>query len=217
MLLRPASCMPDRCFCEAIRSGAIMQPANTWSSLAFVITGAAVLLGARNIQSRFFGAILVFLGIGSAYYHATLTFSGQFIDVLGMYLVATLALFHAIDRRAKMRSPSLAALYIGTNIALASILYWLPSLRRAVFGVIVMFFIILERAHIRNLIRAAGVLALAFIIWLIDYYRVACNASSVVQGHAIWHILGAVASWLIYTDYLASDRLSSQYVARIRK
>ena len=216
-MLRPASCMPDKCFCEAIRGGAIMQPANTWSSLAFVIAGAAVLLRARNVQSRIFGAILIFLGIGSAYYHATLTFSGQFIDVLGMYLVATLLLFHAIDRRAKVSPANLAVMYVVTNILLASILYWIPFVRRAVFGVIILLFIALERAHARKLIRAVGVLAFAFVIWILDYYRIACDSSSVLQGHALWHILGAIASWLVYTDYLAGDRLSSVDVARIRK
>ena len=194
-----------------------MQPANTWTSLAFVIAGAAVLLRARNVQSRIFGAILIFLGIGSAYYHATLTFSGQFIDVLGMYLVATLVLFHAIDRRAMISPARLGAMYIATNIALASILYWIPIVRRAVFGVIVVLFIALERAHARKLMRAVGVLVLAFVVWILDYYRIACNSSSVLQGHALWHILGAIASCLVYTDYLAGDRLSSEYVARVRK
>jgi hypothetical protein len=194
-----------------------MQPANTWSSLAFVIAGAAILLRARNIQSRILGAILIFLGIGSAYYHATLTFTWQFIDVLGMYLVATLLLFHAIDRRAKISPANLGAMYVATNILLASILYWIPFVRRAVFGVIVVLFIVLERTHARKLMRAVGILALAFVIWVLDYYRIACDASSLIQGHAFWHVLGAVGSWLVYTDYLAGDRLSSVYVARIRK
>jgi len=34
--------MPDGCFCEAMRQGAIAQPANFWSSFAFV--AAAILI-----------------------------------------------------------------------------------------------------------------------------------------------------------------------------
>ena len=40
---RAATCMPDACFCEAIRDGAVRQPANTWSCLAFLAAGAMVL------------------------------------------------------------------------------------------------------------------------------------------------------------------------------
>jgi hypothetical protein len=36
---KPATCMPDRCFCEAVRPGAIAQPANTWSSFGFDLVG----------------------------------------------------------------------------------------------------------------------------------------------------------------------------------
>ncbi len=57
--------MPDSCFCEAIRAGAIAQPANFWSSFAFVLAG--LLLWER----RLFAATLMLVGVGSAYYHAS--------------------------------------------------------------------------------------------------------------------------------------------------
>jgi len=36
--------MPSSCFCEAIRSDGIKQPANTWSSFAFVVVAGMVLM-----------------------------------------------------------------------------------------------------------------------------------------------------------------------------
>ena len=40
-----ATCMPDDCFCEAVRDGAVRQPSNTWSSLTFCVAALAMLPG----------------------------------------------------------------------------------------------------------------------------------------------------------------------------
>ena len=84
---REASCLPDRCFCEAVQSGTVRQPANAISSSAFVVMALLVLMRSRTPTAwRFAGAALV-VGVGSAFFHASLTFWGQTADVLGMYLV----------------------------------------------------------------------------------------------------------------------------------
>ena len=41
--MRPATCMPDRCFCEGVGAGVIRQPINTWSNLGFVTAGLVTL------------------------------------------------------------------------------------------------------------------------------------------------------------------------------
>lgn len=85
---RPANCMPDHCFCEAIRPGTVAQPVNTWSSFGFVLVGLLVIRQSReDIQRRqsnllmrqraypaLFGMALI---IGSAFYHAPLTIFHQ--------------------------------------------------------------------------------------------------------------------------------------------
>src|SRR6476619_1230518 len=90
-----ATCLPDHCFCEAIAAGPVAQPANAWSSLAFVIAGFLIahspgLAGKGGTLNRMtsnpayrqmYGYALVATGLGSYFYHASLTFAGQVADM----------------------------------------------------------------------------------------------------------------------------------------
>lgn len=221
---RPASCMPDSCFCEAIRSEGIRQPANAWSSLAFVVVAAMVLLRWRRMRSAgsaayalLYAFTLFVVGLGSAYFHATLSFRGQFADVLGMYLIATFALLHSIGQSRVFSGALFFGAYIAANALLAALLYWLPNYRRLIFGLLILAVLFVEvlirrrdgpRSNTRDLWIAAAVMGLAFAIWILDFTRVVCAPESWVQGHAVWHVLGAVAAWYLFRYYRNSSPLS---------
>ena len=111
----PATCMPN-CFCEALHTGSnILQPVNTGSSLAFAVVSLLIIVkekkgfssGKERSLNSFttywpypliYSMALIIAGFGSAFYHASLTFSGQYIDVLGMYLTTTFMLSYALHR-----------------------------------------------------------------------------------------------------------------------
>lgn len=217
---RAASCMPDSCFCEAIRSDGIKQPANAWSSLAFVVVAAMVLRrwagkpsAGRAAYPLLYAFTLVVIGLGSAFFHATLSFTGQFADVLGMYLIATFALLYSIDRLRALPGAALVGGYIATNTVLAILLYWVPVVRRAVFGLLIVAVLFVEilirrkRGHssaTRQLWTAAAVMGLAFVVWMLDFTRMLCRPESWMQGHAVWHVLGAAAAWYLFRYYSES-------------
>lgn len=214
---RPATCLPDDCFCEAIQDAIVRQPANTWSSFAFVV--AAVWVTARflrreasrpalvSAEAALFSGSLVLTGFGSAFYHASLTFIGQIIDVSGMYLVATFILLHRLGPRFGA-PPRLAVLvFVLANGALMAAQVTTPSLRRTVFGVLLVSALAVEWRSSRPgrswLAAAAFLMALAFSIWFIDRRRLVCDPGSLIQGHAAWHLLGAVAAACLYRSYEA--------------
>jgi hypothetical protein len=217
--------MPDLCFCEAIRDGAVRQPANTLSSLAFVVVALLLLRdrpGAGAAPAPAYRAVyiiaLIIIGLGSAFYHASLTFAGQFIDMMGMYFVATFVVLYAFGRLRRLKPRLVALGYILVNAGLAGTLLAVPALRRYAFAVIILLGILLEyvarnksgsASGLKRLWYAVGLIAIGFVIWTLDITRAVCSPHSILQGHAVWHVLGAAASWQLYRYYRAGSGTSA--------
>jgi hypothetical protein len=225
---KPASCMPADCFCEAIHNGAIAQPANTWSSFAFVLAGLLIIrqsgedvrsqrlnmMTARRAYPLLYGIALILLGLGSAFYHASLTFAGQFVDVMGMYLLACFILLYNVSRLKALNAKTFVLAYLALNLALAYVLLEFPAMRRYIFAAIVIAALLPEyrvrkqkQPQINGFFLQAAwwTLIAAFIIWTLDITKILCNPASWLQGHALWHILGALAAGLLYLYYRSEN------------
>ena len=140
----------------------------------------------------------------------------QFFDVLGMYLIGGFFLVSALakwrhipDRRAMVYYALLCAV-------LVAILYALPEVRRWLFAVVLLAAIILElvfarprRSQVRTDYYVAGLIAniVAFTIWNLDQNGQLCAPDSLLQGHAVWHLLGAAALWFAFL-YYRSERVA---------
>ncbi len=225
---RVATCMPDGCFCEQIRLDEIIrQPANTWSSMMFTLVGILIAvhafsqLGHSQKLSRLFALILsfalIFIGIGSAFYHASMTFWGQFADVGSMYLLASFMLVYAWLRLFNLPIRLSAILYLLMNSVLFVLLFFFPETRRGAFAIILLLGIGFElyyaTVHMPDLERywfnyGLLIFALAYGIWTVDNNGMLCVADSLLQGHAIWHIFGAVSSGMLYLYYASETQES---------
>jgi hypothetical protein len=219
----PATCLPDHCFCEAIGSEAVAQPANAWSSLAFALAGLWIAqpsggskYKARNRMARepayrrLYGCALIAIGLGSYFYHATLTFAGQVCDMSGMYLLITFSFLYSLARTIRIPAGVTILSYVAVNLALLAFQMTFPGLRRYVFAALVLSVLSIEHRYLlasgtavarRWLWCAAGAMALAFVVWVLDITRAVCKPQSMLQGHAVWHVLGALAGWFLYRYY----------------
>ncbi|MEE9434509.1 MAG: ceramidase domain-containing protein [Sphingorhabdus sp.] len=216
----PASCTATRCFCELPRSGSlIVQPANSWSSLGFTFAGFLMILNARGrgwasafppSAAYVYGASAIFVGLGSVLLHATLTLWGQFFDVVGMYLVSAFMAVAALTKWQRLPGRTAVVLYLALCVILISLLIGIPEVRRWLFAVVLVTAIILELGFARPLRRGIrprlylygmATNAVAFTIWNLDQNGQLCAPESLFQGHAVWHILGAVALWFSYLYY----------------
>ncbi len=219
---KPATCMPEACFCEALRPGTIAQPANTWSSLGFVFVGLLILSGcstmprAKNftaMHALVYAGATIFIGLGSTFYHASLTFVGQFFDVMGMYLLGSFILLYNLARVRSLSARRFVIAYLALNSVLAVLLVVLPELRRYLFAGLILLALfwayhprrVPTSASARKYLAAAlTTVLLAFVLFLLDLTKIFCSPESWLQGHALWHLGGALSAWLLYQAYAHS-------------
>ncbi len=228
----PATCLSSHCFCENPRTGALLlQPANSWSSFGFVIVGVWIMLGAfanppaalPRFAAAWFGLTAVIIGIGSVALHASLTLWGQFADVLGMYLLGAFTLAWAVLRWRDLSSRAAVALYALVAGGLIAALWLWPETRRWLFAVLLVIAIAVEywlarprRDGVQPRLLLMGLAAntLAFAIWIADQTRSLCAPHSLWQGHAAWHLLGAVAVAFSYAYYRSETARNPRVYAR---
>ncbi len=183
--------------------------------MAFVIAAAWIALRLRSsdraraalpkAEAGLFLAALALVGFGSAFYHATLTFVGQVVDVAGMYLVATFILLHRLGPRFNLPPIGTVLVFVAVNAALMAGQVTTPSMRRVAFGILLVLALGIEWRSSRRgrpwLASGALLMILAFVIWVLDRQRLICDPDSLLQGHALWHALGAVAAACLFRSY----------------
>ncbi len=218
-------------FCEAARDGWVKQPANTLSNLGFVVAGLAIGWRAReparlgDTLPRFpgvatgYACIVVLLGPASAAMHATQSSLGGLLDVTSMFLLASFAAAYAVTRRLGREPVFFWQVFLLLVAACELIGLWdrkIPVVHfagNAAFGLLLVVAIVVEiqlwrrggaRADLRYGGAALASMLVAFAIWTLSQHGW-CDPGSLVQGHAAWHLLGAVAAYLLFRLY-ASER-----------
>ncbi len=222
---RPAVCDGGQCFCEAARPTGWAQPSDTYSNLGYVLAGllllgyaaaqplipnGANLLRRAPAYANVFGLAIIAIGLGSLLFHGTLTFAGQFTDLLGMYLFSNLLLVYNLARLLRLKGGALAALYVGLTAALAALMLVAPDFRRVPFAAGIAAALILEvvlavrlkpRMQPAWLLSGLASFGLAYVVWTLDNTGVWCDPNSWIQGHALWHLFGALATVLAFIYY----------------
>lgn len=200
--LTPADCAE---YCEAhLRCGpletraAVQQPLNSWSNAAFVFVGLLG-LGARprSLAVLFAGSAIV-LGIGSFWFHASVTREGQWLDMVGTY-AAVVAVGALGLERLGVRAATALGLALALDVALAVFKWQLDG--RVVLPLLVVaaslpvgLAVRAGRGSARAALLPLGLIVLATLLREADVRRVLCWPESVLfQGHALWHVLCAAS------------------------
>ncbi|MBN1811755.1 MAG: ceramidase domain-containing protein [Anaerolineae bacterium] len=234
--LKPATCMPDRCFCERLHAGVIRQPINTWSNLAFVSVGVMTLAVAVRdftlapplkcanpmrtncVYPIIYGAVTVLIGLGSTLYHSSLAFVWQTVDVTSIYLLASFMLLYNVSRMRPMRGGVFVGGYLLANLVTGYAAIRWPVTRRYIVVLLILAVLVCEviicrkrrpRTDRRFFAAACTSLALAGVAWILDISRVFCSPDSWLQAHALWHVFMAMTIGLIYFYYRSEDSKES--------
>jgi hypothetical protein len=189
--------------CEEIRPGLVAQPANAASSLAYVAAGCWVAAGgirSRRPAAVAFGALLGAVGVGSVLYHGPCPPGAQQAHDTSLAAALGVMVLHnaaAVTGRAGLvrGSAQLAA-------AAAAAVPVLPSARltNPVVGMLGATALATEVATLRGgrprepAAVVAGCMALGGLVHgLSRTGGPLCRPRSLLQGHAVWHGLSAVA------------------------
>ena len=222
----------NTCYCEAfdpdeIGEPGVRQPFNTWSNLYSLLTGSILAvfvyrnrtagsssrsrMGATNVFPLTYLGVVVFLGLGSMWFHASLVGWGGVFDNLSMYTFSNFILFYTLTRIVD----DSRIFYVGYPVSVVAftvlnatgaegfalvsaavsvyvvlelyIALWMPGARSDWLGALAFY------------LPALLTLGIAIGIWAASQTGGSlCDPDSWFQWHGVWHVLSGGTAMLLY-------------------
>ena len=222
-------------YCEISTAPWFIEPINTWSNLGFVVIGLITawqlmwgsfkdnvnVLTRSNFMSIFFSSLVIILGPASMVMHATFTHFGIELDLLSEYLICAFLVSYSTRRFFYMGTKYFVGIFL-LIIAVCELLsrcsIQIPvlggpaNLLVAVFiilcVVIELLIVFVRRSKIQKRwgIISMITFVIAFVFWnLSKNGDLLCYPSSWFQGHALWHLLDALALYFLFRYYISEN------------
>lgn len=216
----------------------VRQSINSYSNLIYLFLGIIVIglsikdfwskkqhntidnvLKNHPIFSVLVGFSLVYLAAGSFFYHASLTYLSQRVDMAGTYSF-TMSLLCISAYRLTLHQKNIIRhtatqilffiayiafniLYLATDIKLkAEIVLTIFILFIFFINIIILFFYG-KKSKYTTLFLACSLVSIigAVTVRSLDVQKIACHPEGWYQGHALWHVLTACSGFFIYCFY----------------
>ncbi|MDH5182058.1 MAG: ceramidase, partial [Gammaproteobacteria bacterium] len=234
---------PNTCFCEAfnpldVQNGApgVRQKVNTWSNLYAIFTSLLVAVFVFLDRKKFAGGTppnlirsatavpdvyifaVLFLGLGSIWFHGSMTQWGGTVDGISMYIYAAFLPFYSIRRF----YPSDRFFWIGylLTIVVFAFLHNRMSSFITILILVIAYLIVEVYIWIRTgkimqgkpvtivlwLSAVVAILAASFFWWASQTGNFLCFPHSFFQPHGmLWHTLAGVMAVLLYFYWRLAD------------
>jgi len=216
------------------------QPINTYSNLIYFFYGLLVLQlalkdiklvevqGVNSVRNAPFLSILlaanfIYLSFGSAFFHSSLTWIGQRVDMNATYgLTLSLICIGMVQVVAKkeLSKQSQIATVLGMLLLIAGFLPLALQISSAILLPALFLALLLlgignyvQYRSLRSpllLILSFVLLAVAIQVRTMDVAKINCDPLSIWQGHALWHFLTATSSLCMYF-YFRRVKKSTQF------
>jgi hypothetical protein len=195
-------------FCEQQLCSMIVEPANTWSNIGYLIVAFFIFTN-KHVKSRrvknFFALSTLCLFVGSTAMHASGTYWGKIADVSAMFFLSNVILTLALERYFKL-SEFVANFIFAVMFALSVTFLVVTGFGGKLFLLQLLVASILEyrmkALRVENILKSCGIFLAAFTFWLLDVKKILCWPDNhILTGHALWHLLGATAIWVYFLAY----------------
>ncbi len=216
-------------YCELDKSTHFFrQTINTYSNLMYFFLGCIVLLiGKHDLKHKaatpmnaiqqfpaisiLIGMCFIYLCLGSSFFHASLSWIGQRLDMNATYSICIVLIGISIFRyfeSIRIRHLHFIFLLIACIIAFIKIhlmissFVLLPALILVLIGFTTANYLRNKsHYHFTTLVLSFFFLIGAFVLRTIDLKKIACNPISIYQGHALWHFFTGISAFLLYWFY----------------
>ncbi len=219
-------------YCEKDNTAKLFhQSSNSYSNLAYFFVGIFILIissasfGRKNpiVKNRLenfpalsylMGICFIYLCFGSAFFHASLTWISQRVDMNGTFGLSICLLFmgiyhvfHKIDYSKTAKNLIIITILVCIGAFYFIHLYISSSILLPVLILGNFAFMIIHFFQFKSnkfwILPLAGflIMLLAIKIRSMDVHKINCDPNSWLQGHAIWHILTAISSFSSYAFY----------------
>lgn len=211
-------------FCEERLCALIVEPANTWSNIGYLIVGIIIALHSKKHSKssfHFFSVTSVYLFIGSSLFHATGTFWGEVLDLSAMFMLSLAMLTINLKRWFHLKLRLTYAVFLLSFVASVILLLIFKPIGILLFSAQVIVALSLElllwkrqimpQAKYKTLLKAFTFFGIAFFFWILDISKIMCIPTNhYFTGHSAWHLLNAATIYYLYLFYepLIKDSLS---------
>jgi Ceramidase len=200
--------------CEQIGHGLLAQPANTLSSLAYVLVGvlllgrAAVAGPGARIAPAMYAVTVIGVGIGSAAFHGPMPAWGRFGHDLSIAAVLAFVIGYDVALARGASANAGLAMFVAMTGACGLVLAVSPDTGNVLDAALVAGAVVAEIGASRSAARHAtadrrlwiaivGVVAIGALLNALGRTDgPLCEPESPVQLHAVWHVLTAFVLWL---------------------
>lgn len=222
--LRQWSGLPNIKWCEETLCQVIAEPSNTWSNIAYILAAFMLFFISRKevLKSlRSFSHITFWVGVTSFVFHATYAYATQIFDYLGIYLFIGLLILLNLIRIGIIQKEKIFVYLLTGAVGLTIVTAVLAKLGAMIqyFVVVLLLLVFIteyfaQKNFTQNNITGRPkpsncdfylmtvlILVSVSFSW-VDLKRISCDPTDhIFQGHAMWHIVSALAMFTSYFHY----------------
>jgi hypothetical protein len=210
---------PNVNWCEEELCQLIVNPAGTWSNLAYLVFGLWMWRLARatgRSELRLFAPASIIAGLFSGIYHASYTYFFQVFDFVGMFVFCFVVLTINARRLGWIEERHQWPFYLAGVAGMTLLVLVLFEFGVPIQGLVLILILVSigqeivlrgrasrsNEAHYGVYLAALALLTTAAVFSLVDVTRAWCDPTNHwLQGHALWHLFSASALMVLYHFY----------------